>query len=218
MYDADVAAGASVYSKPALAIYDAFVVRFSSRLAWRCPSERMLAQYKQCLGRRHLDVGPGTGWYLERSVDQDTDLTLMDLNANSLETATGRLPQLDPVICIEQNVLEPLPTDMGVFDSIGLNYLLHCLPGTWETKRQVFTHLADHLDEDGVLFGSTVLGRGIQHNTLGRSLMNIYNAKGVFHNREDDAAGLEQALRQSFTDVTVEVVETVAMFRAEGPR
>lgn len=218
MNKVEVAAGASAYSKPALTIYDSFVVRFSSRHAWRCPNDQMLAQYREHLGRRHLDVGPGTGWYLERSVNNATDLTLMDLNTNSLETTANRLARLDPIVCVKQNVLEPLPSDLGAFDSIGMNYLMHCLPGTWLQKGRAFANLAARLDGNGVLFGSTVLGDGVRHNRLGRSLMNVYNAKGIFDNRRDDAAGLEQALGESFATVEVQVIGTVAMFQAKGPR
>jgi hypothetical protein len=40
---------------------------------------------------------------------------------------------------------------------------------------------------------------------------------GIFHNREDDAAGLEAALRRRFAQVNVDVVGTVAVFSAREP-
>ena len=40
---------------------------------------------------------------------------------------------------------------------------------------------------------------------------------GIFHNREDDAAGLEAALRRSFDQVKVDVIGTVAVFSARNP-
>ena len=64
MNDQEVRRGAGIYSKPILAIYDLLVVKLSNSFTWRCPSPVMLAQYDQLMGRRHLDVGPGTGWYL----------------------------------------------------------------------------------------------------------------------------------------------------------
>ena len=40
-----------------------------------------------------------------------------------------------------RNVLEPIFLEGERFDSIGLNYLLHCIPGIIESKSVVFDHL-----------------------------------------------------------------------------
>lgn len=217
MTEQDVRAGAGIYSKPVLKIYDLFVVQFSSTFAWRCTSDRMLAQYKANVGTRHLDVGPGTGWYLARaSFPADADVTLMDLNNNSLDAASQRLDGITHHRLVA-NVLEPLPAQIGPFDSIGVNYLLHCVPGAWTEKGVAFAYLAAQLADDGTLFGSTVLGSGVQHNRLGRVLMALYNRKGIFHNRRDDAAGLQRALEQSFAQVNVKVVGAAAVFSAREP-
>lgn len=218
MTEEDVHRGAGIYTKPVLGFYDLLVVKLSNSLAWRCPSHLMLEQYRRLLGARHLDIGPGTGWYLARSVDEHTDLWLMDLNANSLETAAARLPEKTTVSTVGGNVLEPLPEAMGAFDSIGVNYLFHCVPGDWSEKGCAFGHLADHLAEDGVLFGSTILGDGVDHNLGGKGLMALYNRMGIFHNRQDDAQGLRAALEESFADVDLSVIGTVAVFSARGPR
>lgn len=217
MTDSDVHAGAAIYSKPVLRLYDLFVVRFSASRAWRCDSSAMLSQYDAHMGQRHLDVGPGTGWYLEHTTScEGSDVTLMDLNANSLASASRRLGPT-PHRKVVGNVLEPLPDSVGTFDSIAANYLFHCVPGDWDTKGVAFAHLAHHLSQDGVLFGSTILGQGVEHNNIGSMLMKLYNRKGVFHNQGDDAAGLQAALERSFAQVTVSVIGTVAMFQARQP-
>ena len=59
--------------------------------------------------------------------------------------------------------------------------------------------LCPYLASDGVLFGSTILGRGVRHNLLGRRLMRLYNRKGIFSNLEDDQRGLEQGLASQLT-------------------
>ena len=64
----------------------------------------------------------------------------------------------------------------------------------------------------GVIFGSTILGRGVEHNLLGRRLMRLYNRKGIFSNLEDDRRGLEQGLASQLTDLDVEIVGAVALF------
>lgn len=68
----------------------------------------------------------------------------------------------------------------------------------------------------GVLFGSTILGRGVAHNLLGRRLMRLYNRKGIFSNVEDDEQGLERGLASQLTDVEIEVVGAVALFAARA--
>lgn len=219
MIDHETRRGAGIYSKPVLSAYDLIVVRLSNSLAWRCPSRLMLAQYNRLVGDRHLDVGPGTGWYLAHAdIPRVTDLRLMDLNANSMEMTAARLSARGSIAAYELNVLDPLPPAMGEFDSIGVNYLFHCVPGTWEDKSVAFVHLAERLADGGVLFGATILGDGVRHNLGGRSLMALYNRLGIFHNRNDDAAGLRTALERSFDNVDVEVTGTVAVFSARRPK
>lgn len=218
MNDKDVRRGAGIYSKPILSVYDLLVVKMSNSWAWHCPSQRMLAAYKAYMGHRHLDVGPGTGWFLARSITPSTDLWLMDLNRNSLESAAARLNHTTAISSLEHNVLEPLPANITKFDSIGINYVAHCLPGTWQEKGKAFSNLADLLDDDGYLFGSTILGDGVEHNLAGTGLMKLYNRLGIFHNVDDDLDGLRQALTRAFDDVEVDLVGTVAVFNARGPR
>ena len=213
----EVQRGAAVYSKRVLAFYDVLVVYLSNTFAWRCHRDRMIALYNDNLGTDHLDVGPGTGWYLAHaSMPTDADVTLMDLNPNSLATTSTRVGGAVSQTVVS-DVLKPLPDNIGPFDSIGLNYLLHCVPGSWQEKGIAFANLAAKLSAGGVLFGSTILGQGVHHNVPGRRLMSLYNKKGIFHNRQDDVEGLERALAQSFAEVTVEVVGTVALFRARAP-
>ncbi|SDS96411.1 class I SAM-dependent methyltransferase [Microlunatus soli] len=216
--DEEVRRGAAIYSRAVLAIYDLWVVRFSNTLVWRCPRRVISELYDGSIGRRHLDVGPGTGWYLAHAeLPADGTVTLMDLNPNSLEHASARLAPPEPRHLIA-DVLQELPESAGPFDSIGANYLLHCLPGPWSDKGAAVEHLAARLTPDGVLFGSTILGRGVDHNLLGRRLMDLYNDRGIFHNTDDNVAGLRAVLDQHFAEVMIDIVGTVAVFRARRPR
>lgn len=211
--------GAKIYSKFVLRIYDALVVRFSNSLAWRCRSPIMLGQYNRHLGQRHLDVGPGTGWFLDAATMPDNaEIVLMDLNTNSLDSTRTRLEHKHPVQTVLGNVLEPLPSSIGSFDSIAINYLIHCLHGSMAEKAQAFGYLGQHLSPGGTLFGSTILGSGVRHNLIGRILLKIYNRRGIFDNYDDDATSLRTCLEASFETVSVTTVGTVAMFTAADPR
>jgi hypothetical protein len=63
----------------------------------------------------------------------------MDLNPAPLEVAAQRLRRYRPNTH-RANALEPFGLPPGAFDSVGLNWLLHCLPGDIATKSVVFDH------------------------------------------------------------------------------
>jgi 2-polyprenyl-3-methyl-5-hydroxy-6-metoxy-1,4-benzoquinol methylase len=203
-----------------LRFYDVFVLGFSNRFAWRCPSAHLLRQYDRLAGARHLDVGVGTGWFLDRCrwpVERPS-ITLVDLNENSLAAAASRIRRYGPET-VTANVLEPLPLSGRSFESVGINFLLHCLPGQIEAKAgTVLDNLTPQLAPGGVLFGSTILGRGVRHNGIGRLLMSAYNRKGIFSNANDDADGLRRALDGRLADVVVDVIGTVALFSGRRAR
>jgi hypothetical protein len=73
-----------------------------------------------------------------------------------------------------------------------------------------------YLEPGGVLFGGTILGRGVTHTRIGQRLMQVYNAKGIFSNAEDDERGLERGLASKLKDVEIEVVGAVALFVAKA--
>ena len=109
----------------------------------------------------------------------------------------------------------PSPHDATKFDSVGLNYLLHCLPGSIESnesKAVAFDHLRALMNPHAVLFGSTLLQSGVRRNWLAKRLMDFYNKKGIFSNQHDSLDGLKFVLDQRFRDVSIEVVGCAALF------
>lgn len=210
----EVQAGQRVYTPLMLRVYDVFVLGFSNRFVWRCPSSELLERYESHVGARHLDVGVGTGWFLDHCSwpVERPQITLLDLNENSLSAASDRLRRYAPST-VQANALDPVDLGDARFDSIGANFLFHCLPGALEWKAAtVASNLRPYLASGGVLFGSTILGRGVAHNPLARRLMRLYNRKRIFSNVEDDERGLEQGLASALTDVEIEVIGGVALF------
>ena len=209
----EVEAGQAVYTKATLPFYDLFVLGFSNRVVWRCPSKHILALYDRHVTANHLDVGVGTGYFLDRCrfpTDRPR-LALMDLNAHCLEAAAARLARYRPEV-YRANVLDPIGFDAPRFGSISLTYLLHCLPGTIRTKGIVFRHLKALLNPGGRIFGATLLCRGVPRSWAARRLMALYNSKGIFTNDHDDLDGLRAVLSEHLTAVTVEVVGCAALF------
>jgi hypothetical protein len=212
MAEQNAAAGAAIYNKTVLSVYDLFVLGFSNRWVWRCPTPLILDFYNTHVSANHLDVGVGTGYFLDqcRFPSSSPAISLLDLNPNSLAITARRLGRYQPSTYVA-NVLEPLRLTER-FDSISLNYLLHCLPGSMLSKEVVFQNLKSLLNDGQVIFGTTLLGQGTPHNFLARSLRQIYNKKGIFSNQQDNLADLETVLSQHFAEYKLDVIGCVAFF------
>ena len=207
--------GAAVYSRPVLAVYDLFVLGFTNTFVWKCPSSKILEFYNQNVSDKHLDVGVGTGYFLDhcRFPSSSPQIALMDLNENSLQKTANRLRRYHPK-SYRRNVLEPIEIGDSGFGSIGLNYLLHCLPGNMVSKRAVFENLKPLLRDGGVIFGTTILGIGVRRTWLTRLYMRMFNSNGVFCNYEDGVQDLETGLSKTFGRYQVSIRGCIAFFRA----
>jgi hypothetical protein len=156
----------------------------------------------------------GTGFFIDRANrDRFEELTLLDINRHCLARSAQRLARYHPLLC-ETNLLAPIASELEPADSVGLTYVLHCLPGRMSEKLKAIDHLRPVMNEGGVLFGATILGRGIAPNAAARFLLRLYNAKGVFNNLDDDLAGLTEGLKARFGQVDIETRGCVALFRA----
>ena len=210
----DAARGAAAYTPSTLALYDLFVLGFSNSFVWQCPSRKILDFYNEHVSARHLDIGVGTGYFLDkcRFPSSAPTLALFDLNPYSLATAAKRVRRYAPT-SHRGNVLSPIDIGLSGFDSIGLNYLLHCLPGTLDYKsRLVFEHVTPLLKNGGVAFGSTILADGAHQTFLAKRLMTFYNAKKIFSNLSDRRQDLEASLHTHFAEHTLRIEGCVALF------
>lgn len=209
-----VAKAHAVYTPFTLAIYDVLVHGLSNRFAWRCPTRRLVELYRDNLAPDHLEAGVGTGLLLDRAATPKLKrLVLLDANRNCLERAGARLARFKPELH-QVNLLAPLALDAAPVGSVGLTYVLHCLPGRMDEKLVVTDHLRPLMRDGATLFGATILGRGIALNPAARGLSDLYNAKGVFNNRADDLEALTSGLRRRFAKVAVTQEGCVAIFRA----
>ncbi|GAX43820.1 hypothetical protein NIES4075_48350 [Tolypothrix sp. NIES-4075] len=209
----DAAAGAASYTKQVLAIYDFLVLGFANTFAWKCPTRLILDFYNQHISNKHIDVGVGTGYFLDKCQFPSSHpiICLLDLNPNTLEVTAKRIRRYNPTTFIA-NVLEPLKLELTGFDSIGLNYLLHCLPGNMLSKGVVFKNLKPFLNDGGVVFGTTILGQGVPHNLIARKMTSLYNYKGIFGNINDNLEDLKTILKENFHDYSIQVIGSVAFF------
>lgn len=211
----EIIAGQAFYTDRTLPNYDLRVLTLSNPLIWRCPTARLLEFFNAHVSANHLDVGVGSGYFLDHCAftAPQPRVALMDLNPMALAYAARRIARYRPEIH-QRNVLEPLNLTGPGFDSISLNYLLHCLPGDMASKAVVFDHIKPLMNAGAVCFGSTLLQGGVRRNWAAKLLMAHYNRHGVFSNRHDDVETLETALRARFSRVAVEIIGCAALFCA----
>ncbi len=208
----------AAYTKRSLALYDWWVLGVSNRRIWKCETEKILELYRAKLSPNHLEVGVGTGYFLEHSLSGLPRIALLDINHECLDRTARRIAVYKPEVH-QDNVLEPLHLKGKRFDSIAINYLLHCLPGALEGKAgKVCDHLIPFLEDDGVLFGSTILGLDIQRPLPAKLLMWHYNRKGIFSNTQDSLGGIMETLSKRFKTFNVEVCGCVVLFWGKGLR
>lgn len=194
-----------------LKFYDFVVYKFVSEKVWGFENEKLLDRHRKYLGTSHLEVGVGTGYVLKKVISSLNQLTIMDLSEDCLEKAGERLSAKSPDL-IRQNILEACKSNT-LFDSIALNYVLHCVPGGFRTKGFSFKNLKELMSEDAVIFGLSVVYH-YQNNVLAKLALWILNKLGIFNNKSDSADELEAELNKYFRYVNVKVINSVIQFEA----
>lgn len=212
-------AGQAGYTRRFLRIYDLYVFSYSMPRLWRCRKQRLRWHYDEHAGARHLDIGVGSGYLIDkcRFPTESPEITLMDMNPNSLRHASRRIARYSPKTH-RANVLEPWGLPERSFDSVAMSNLLHCVPGTMREKAVAFDHASRALAPGGTLFGTTVLGREADHTKRSLKMIERLNAGGDFSNLDDRVEDLEAGLAAAFPAYEVEVEGVLALFSARGER
>jgi Methyltransferase domain len=205
------------FNKGSLFFYDFLLYGVISKYAWGSSIQRLDSHYKKYVRHNHLEVGVGTGFLLNRVVFDSAHprLALMDLSRECLEKTKRKVARYSPETYL-QNLLEPIQHKIDKFDSIGINYVMHCVPGNFKEKGVAFTHLQALLSENGILFGTTVLSEDIHQNLLAKPFMWLMNSLGVFNNRGDNARDLNECLERHFQLIEFEVVGVTAFFAVKN--
>ena len=214
----EVIRGQQVYNKFTLAIYDVALFKILTGPVWGLSTERLLTLYNDNITNNHMDVGVGSGFLLDNCKFPSTRprLALMDLNQDCLNHSSKRLQRYNPK-CYRRNILAPITIDELGFDSISMNYLLHCLPGTMTEKMVVFENLYKLLNPGGVIFGSTIISDSNDSSWFAKKLMKLYNKKGVFCNTGDNIQTLTRILSDQYEKFELNVIGSAAQFVIHKP-
>jgi hypothetical protein len=135
----------------------------------------------------------------------------MDLNRYALDHAARRIARYRPST-IMHNALESYRQELAPFDSISINYLLHCVPGNLLQKAVILENLSALLNPGGVIFGTTILRHGVSVPMFGRPMVWWLSATGVFNNEADRLVDLEAGLARHFPRWELSVRGMVALF------
>lgn len=202
------------YTSRALTPYDV-VLKIISGTFWGCTAARVVEFYNQHVSGNHLDIGIGTGYFLDhcRFPTAKPRLTLMDSNQDPLDVAGARLGRYAPST-LRANIMEPIPFEGPKYDSVGMNHLIHCLPGKMQDKGRALQNVKALMNDGAVVFGATVLGKGVEHNLGGWIWLMHFNRKGVLDNIHDSHADLKAMLDEHFSRSSVDVVGRTALFAA----
>ncbi|MEW4452780.1 class I SAM-dependent methyltransferase [Bremerella sp. JC817] len=209
----DTDAGHRVYTSWSLPLYDLVVHGFSNRFLWNCRTATLQAWFDRHVTDRHLDIGVGTGFFLDRSqrLNSASQITLLDANQNCLNASSKRIARLQPTT-VQANLAQPFPSTLRRFRSASLMYVLHCLPGEKSFRGEVIHRVAATLEPGGILFGATILGEPCPKGRLGRRVMASYNRRGIFGNQNDSLDSLQKALSDELRAVEIVTEGSVAMF------
>jgi hypothetical protein len=112
------------------------------------------------------------------------------------------------------------------FDSVAANFLTHCLHGTGlkdPVKYNAFKNCAALLKDDGVFFGSTILGHELlkDSDVAGPAAiycLEEYNRFGIFGNKYDSLDDLTDILNELFEEVQVWQSGYCSVWKAKGAR
>lgn len=200
-----------------LYFYDWVVFSFVAKNIWGVSVKQLLERYEQLVRKTHLEVGVGTGYLLDKLNPVDTNIDLMDLSESCLEKTRSRLTRFKPATYIH-NILEPYTNKAnnleGRYQSLSLNFVMHCVPGDFKEKSVAFRHLKKLLADDGVLFGVSVVAQDNKANPLAKPVMWLLNAIGLFNNSNDHPGDLRSGLEVHFRYVSVKVVSASVFFIA----
>ena len=210
-----------VYTNAMLLIYDFFVLSFSNTVIWRCSSNHILKLYKKCISDNHLEIGVGTGYFLKKSIGKINDnsrLVLMDINSNCLKRALKNIHHKNAE-CRQIDIfhIESIKTKIQSFDSIGLNYVLHCLPGAIaKEKVEIIQCISQLLNPGGLVFGSTIISNTGRHSRISLFFSFLYNnILKTFNNKNDTYEDLKKSFNSCFSEVQITQIGSVALFIAK---
>lgn len=193
--------------------YDRFVNEINCNHVWKCSKNNIINNYCANVENKHLEIGPGSGFFLKKenigvNLDQ---LTLVDVNSTILKFSKKNLEsEHSNVNSLVYDLFRyEIPTNIE-FDSVGINYVLHCIPGNLQTKLDsLISNLGDNKYN---LFGASVICDPLHMNPIAEYELMFLNAFGIFNNNNDTYEELNEYLNNKNYNFSLKKQGYVAIF------
>eukprot|EP01084_Bolivina_argentea_P277783 474384_1 len=107
-----------------------------------------------------------------------------------------------------------------IYDSIGISYVIHCIPTSLNEKLPLLLNgLSKHMDENTVIFGSTVCSHSNNINNQSNIHYSIFmkwirflQYQKVIANQNDNHSDLENIFEQYFDEFSVKKIGYASVF------
>ena len=97
-------------------------------------------------------------------------------------------------------------------DSVGVNYVLHCVPGKLENKIDIMLKNLKNDKKEKTFFGATVLfDKNLQSNLSNFELF-FLNKYGIFNNNLDNGENLINYFEKNRIDYSYKIIGNVIIF------
>jgi phospholipid N-methyltransferase len=196
-----------------LKFYDFAVNDINCNYVWRCNKKYIIQNYKKNIGKNHLEIGPGTGYFLNNNYPIN-NLYLMDINNETLNFTKENLQnKYNNISKINHNIFED-KFKLNNLDSVGLNYVLHCVPGKLEIK---IDKLINNLSSNQEIkyFGATVVNNKYLQTNLSRVELYYLNKYKIFNNKNDNFYNLISYFKINKIDYEYKIIGNVLIFSFE---
>ena len=188
-----------------LRYYDFFVNEINCKFVWNCHKENIEKLYKKNIRKNHLEIGPGTGYFIKNY--KFNNLTLVDINDDILKY---NLKQQPLTKYIRQNLfIKDEKINLLNYSSVGVNCVLHCVPGKLEDKMNNL--IQSFNDKDIIIFGGTVVNDP-SNNYFTNIQLKILNKYGIFHNKNDYTENLIHFLKKNNYNYNIRKIGQMILF------
>lgn len=202
----------SNFISKSLQLYDVFVNEINCKYIWSCDKSKIFNLYQKNVRPNHVEIGPGTGYYLKPSMHKIKNLSLVDINQDILDYSQKKLKEDNCNIETFRINLFSNPTKFTITEnsSIGVNCVLHCIPGKLQDKIQCILDNIEN-DKNVILFGTTVV-----HDKSDSVLVNLelkfLNYFKIFQNCNDFSHELVEYLHKKKYTYRIEKFGQILFF------
>ena len=187
--------------------YDKFVNKFNCNYVWKCNENIIKDLYKSNISKNHLEIGPGTGYFLKSHLFNT--LNLVDINKSHLnQSKKNLLLNTNKIFCYHNDIFNTdFKTQLPPVSSVGLSYVLHCIDGRLDI---LLNNLINNVSQSNVIFfGSTVLP--IESNIIAKTELLFLNYFNIFNNYNHNFNDLSE-LKSKF-DCDFKIIGNVLVFK-----